>query len=539
MRLLKFFEATNDDQRLKRAKAMGFDTSTVWYHGTAEPDIHSFQGYRGVAGHFTTDPGWAEQFADSALGNILDNISDEELATDPAAMSLYPVFLRLKNVFDLRNPQHRALIGMKDKDAYIDYATLEDNIEKIKAAGFDGYIDYEQPEDDDGSVAVFDPANIRSIYAKFEDGNSSNIMSSLGENYTQPNVPEVAYHATFPENRDSIRLHGLDPKYDTTFEDGGAVYFSTGSNPDPKMDIWKADLRGLPVEYDNTQVTGEPGWGDNEHWWYTDVTVVPDRLELVQKGNQGILGEAPIRDFDIDPSLGHSRSWGDRDKKRIQKPEFEALARKKIKTAVPIDVVLMGMRHEYTTDGRTNRNFSHALADWSGVMTPSQVQNSFDVSIEPASDALTALFLSNANDAKSAMPFSPWMLCHRMAHSILDAAAAEDLGGMALNNAYPFANVPKQYLTMKSASPGTVMDNEGEKGVEALAQFLHNGEIELAHVVRELDAVTDPTSELSNGQIVGGEADDLEFELRDMEEQLNISATILVNACLGKILVAP
>lgn len=417
MKLLQLFEVMDENEaRLARAKAMGFDTSTVWYHGTPEPEIHSFQGYRGVAGHFTTDPGWAQQFGDAELGNILDNLHPDEMATDPAALSLYPVFLRLKNVFDLRNPEHRASIGMDpDAQVFIDYSTLEDNVETIKAAGYDGYIDYESPEDDDGSVAVFDPANIRSVYAKFEDSNSSNITASIGEaagkrgpheghelelmlqgtkplamlerrnespekqaiwdkliedgrvihkagqtitttqnhnrhqtdflalpgeewriasaqriydevqrtdrmtdehhiglgnllgyapkdielfvgrpiNEGQPvRPPTVAYHATFPENRDSIRLHGLDPKYDTTFEDGGAVYFATGGIPDPKMDIWKADLSGLPLEYDNVQVAGEPGWGDNEHWWYTTVNVVPDRLKLVQKGKSGIIGES-------------------------------------------------------------------------------------------------------------------------------------------------------------------------------------------------------------------------------------------------------
>jgi len=262
------------DDRLARAKAMGFDTSTVWYHGTAEPDINVFQGYRGVAGHFTTDADWAERFADTTLGNIKDNMDPEEFATDPAAMSLYPVFLRLKNVFDLRKPEHRKILNLSD-NVYIEYTTLEDIIPSIQEAGFDGYIDYETPEDDDQSVAVFDPANIRSIYAPFKDSKSSNIMASIGE--SRP-APRVAYHATFPDNRDNIRMHGLDPKYSDTFEEG-AVFFATGGTPDPRMDIWKANLSGLDIEYDPTQEGG-----DSEHWWYTHQLVVPDRLKLVQKG---------------------------------------------------------------------------------------------------------------------------------------------------------------------------------------------------------------------------------------------------------------
>jgi hypothetical protein len=405
------------DNRLARAKAMGFDTSTVWYHGTAEPDINSFKGYRGVAGHFTTDPGWAASFADSAWGNLKDNMHDEDFEAEGVAEALYPVFLRLKNIFDLRNPQHRVMIGLPEsgEGVFFDYSTLEDSIKEIKAAGFDAYIDYEQPSDTDGSLAVFDPANIRSIHAAFMNSNSSNIMEvrgphegnelelmmagkkplamielereppekqevwdmlirrgsvihKQGQTITTPQPPEgrhqtdfialpdeawridrvqalydkiektdsmtdndhidlgnllgyseadirhfitgfddeghdgfrdedramarrmgykvnesrpaprVAYHATFPDNRDNIRMHGLDPKYSDTFEEG-AVFFATGGKPDPKMDIWKANLSGLDIEYDPTQEGG-----DNEHWWYTHQLVVPDRLKLVQKG---------------------------------------------------------------------------------------------------------------------------------------------------------------------------------------------------------------------------------------------------------------
>lgn len=73
-------------------------------------------------------------------------------------------------------------------------------------------------------------------------------------------------------------MHGLDPKYSDTFEEG-AVFFATGGTPDPRMDIWKANLQGLDIDYDPTQ-EGE----DSEHWWYTHQLVVPDRLTLVQKG---------------------------------------------------------------------------------------------------------------------------------------------------------------------------------------------------------------------------------------------------------------
>ena len=51
-----------DTARIERAKAEGFDTDTVYYHGTDVTDITSFKGDRGVAGHFSKDPEFAETF---------------------------------------------------------------------------------------------------------------------------------------------------------------------------------------------------------------------------------------------------------------------------------------------------------------------------------------------------------------------------------------------------------------------------------------------------------------------------------------------
>ena len=264
--------------RLAQAKAQGFDTSTVWYHGTARTGIENFQGmWSAVAGHFTTDPKFAGGFADADFENAVENGTDVEYGDAPV---IYPVFLRLTNTFDIRNPKHAALIGYSPEEAEVaDYTDLERNVAEITELGFDSYRDYEDFDGDVVSVAVFDAHNIRSVNAVFAPITSdiTNITSSIGESQpTRP--PAVAYHATFPDNRDNIRMHGLDPKYSDTFEEG-AVFFATGGKPDPRLDIWKADLSGLDIEYDPTQEGG-----DSEHWWYTHQHVVPDRLTLVQKG---------------------------------------------------------------------------------------------------------------------------------------------------------------------------------------------------------------------------------------------------------------
>lgn len=121
---------------------------------------------------------------------------------------------------------------------------------------------------------------------EFED----ELRQHMTDDDTMPDAPMVAYHSTFPDNRESIAKHGLLKKYDQGTYDTddpslGAVFFSSGSTPDPNMDVWEIDLRGLPVEYDWVQVAGEAGWGENEHWWFTTQDIPSNRLKLVHKGD--------------------------------------------------------------------------------------------------------------------------------------------------------------------------------------------------------------------------------------------------------------
>jgi hypothetical protein len=277
-----------------------------------------------------------------------------------------------------------------------------------------------------------------------------------------------------------------------------------------------------------------------------------------------IMNEAPIRDFDVQPSATtpDKNTWGDRDKQKLASPSFEKLARKKIKTGIPIDVTIIGMPQvddeEYPyadpsfnwMSGRTmGQEFIHMLDNYSGVVEADKFTELTGTTVVPAPNAITAVFMSNTNDVSSAMPVSPWILCHRLSHSIFDAASNKQLGEMARQNAYPFINVPFEWLTMNSAKPGKQMANGGEIGVELMAQFLHDGKITLARVDenKTLELGMQEMGVLTNGHTVYGDTggddeipmEDLTLHLEDKESQLNISAGILVNACLGKLVVAP
>ena len=274
-----------DAEELKRTGETSFKTSTggtvtlKWEKVQAPPRPPEFTDEEIEVIRALRD---AETRMDQFQTMVMDAVRNDEL-TPEKTEHIKATGVEIKAEIDRLKPLADAAMERGYADAYKkagEFDSLEmydDDIGHV--TGYSDLEDFEKMSPEIEDVAVLDPSIIRSIHAEFnpdEDG-SNKIMSSLGESQpTRP--PAVAYHATFPDNRDNIRMHGLDPKYSDTFEEG-AVFFATGGTPDPRMDIWKANLQGLDIDYDPTQ-EGE----DSEHWWYTHQLVVPDRLTLVQKG---------------------------------------------------------------------------------------------------------------------------------------------------------------------------------------------------------------------------------------------------------------
>ena len=210
-RFARTSELRESDDRLARAEAMGFDTSVVWYHGTTHNDIEQLSGDRGVAVHLTRHggnaSGWADQRAfDDAMDAAIDEYGDDLVYNDVEAspharQTVYLFFIRVKNIFDIRRKDHRAMLA-PHKDGYSlanpkfddydkwDFEILEGWSKEIQAAGFDSYWDFEKHSvwtaadsrsSTPSQIAVFDARNIRSVNAQFADDNSRNIMASVGD----------------------------------------------------------------------------------------------------------------------------------------------------------------------------------------------------------------------------------------------------------------------------------------------------------------------------------------------------------------------
>lgn len=239
--------------RLDRAAEQGFDTGTVYYHGSMSPDIKRFKARTGmgvVAGHFTRSP----QLANTFVAGV---------AREDEAATVYPVFLRQfiadnetgKSLFAVREAgevgalqnigdsidksfaemrfdhpqlfqdltnyfkrqleiaqQNQSFAGTKlrsetqqgvalnylqgrsslDEAAYdlaenfhersapysfrqmneepdeVDFAELEMLAPYIKEAGFAGYKDIEQVGGPYSAIALFDPADVKGVFAEYD-----------------------------------------------------------------------------------------------------------------------------------------------------------------------------------------------------------------------------------------------------------------------------------------------------------------------------------------------------------------------------------
>lgn len=163
--------------RMQRAQEQGFDTEQVYYHGTSS-DFDSFRpsktGEFGPAVYLTTSPREASSYSKTNTQGA------------NAGQNVIPVMIRANNLFDANE---------KDFWSVFKSATDSEAIEKAKAAGYSG-IRFRRPVSywddslkkvvDTGEmqdhIALFDPANIRSINAAFDPAKrgSSNLMAGVG-----------------------------------------------------------------------------------------------------------------------------------------------------------------------------------------------------------------------------------------------------------------------------------------------------------------------------------------------------------------------
>jgi hypothetical protein len=111
--------------RIDRAEQQGFDTNTIYFHGSMSPDIKRFKARTGmgvVAGHFTRSPALANTFVAG-------------VARDGEAATVYPVFLR-KFIAD--NETGKSLFAVREAGEAGALQNIADSLDKpFAVARFD------------------------------------------------------------------------------------------------------------------------------------------------------------------------------------------------------------------------------------------------------------------------------------------------------------------------------------------------------------------------------------------------------------------
>jgi hypothetical protein len=162
--------------RMERAKYMGFDVDTTYYHGTGA-DFSEFKnkqerdyGYSGQGYYFTDEPATASFYADTT-------------AKKGGNPNVIPANLKMQNPYIIKEytDQPRGMQAGQDKGF----------TEKLKAEGYDGVITKMIDRDSATGeifdeyieeVVTFDPKNIRSVNAAFDPSkkDSANLLAGVG-----------------------------------------------------------------------------------------------------------------------------------------------------------------------------------------------------------------------------------------------------------------------------------------------------------------------------------------------------------------------
>jgi len=197
---------TENEDSISRAASAGFDTSTVWYHGTKYKFDHFSYDHVGKGNdqlgsgfYFTTD-------RDAAVGYTEGN--------DPI---IHAVFLRFRKEVSRRKPLSRsairALIAGGDPDALYNFGDVEfDGLEATLRTAIDAYADLpafdamislsndfyrgiegkfltifvketgcnhvmEHFADGSRNCVIFDPRDIKSVDAQFMNLDSDHLLS--------------------------------------------------------------------------------------------------------------------------------------------------------------------------------------------------------------------------------------------------------------------------------------------------------------------------------------------------------------------------
>jgi len=156
------------EARTQRAKEMGFDTERVFYHGTSKTFDEFQASERGVSGpgiYLTNDPAEAGAYTNAAdAAQVIPLYVRGKLA--PIGKRSEIIAKHADEIESRANQEALEANDFMREDAI--FSTAFDRIanEKMAEEGYAGLIQFE--DNMSTQLVIFDPANVRSVYAKFD-----------------------------------------------------------------------------------------------------------------------------------------------------------------------------------------------------------------------------------------------------------------------------------------------------------------------------------------------------------------------------------
>jgi SAM-dependent methyltransferase len=219
----------------------------MMFHGTGWTNIREFKSFRAkgdIAGFFAFDPGFAEDFAMLYQEYGTTDFEEDEFGSRKLP-AIYPVYLSLKKVFDIRKKEDRDAVefdSLADRNGWVEgklgwsWTVMEDRvlIRRMKEQGFDGYIDFEKGSNvEPTGIAVFDPRRVKAAYGNRGtfDPNDPDIRNPA----TQEDMPP-AFKKWFGDSKvvdakgkPLVVYHGTNKSF-TTFKTDRPMWFAV--NPE-------------------------------------------------------------------------------------------------------------------------------------------------------------------------------------------------------------------------------------------------------------------------------------------------------------------
>ncbi len=259
----------SDEARIARAKEMGFDTDTVYYHGT-HSNFDEFS--KKYLGDNTMSNASDPAYGATSMAGFHHNTGEIKSAPGSPYDSYMENYLRVENPLEIDSlddfaEELRGEIPRYYDDTQEVYDAVQNWVSKQKELGYDG-VRFNDEEFGGVSVVPFDPNQIRSIKAAFDPAkkDSSNLMAGV--------VPAGVGLASLLKPEESQAAQ------------------SNYATPNAKLSEYISTIGGKPID---SNPLGLPQ--SKEDYSFNQARIQPSNADVyarIQPSNSNVYARAPV-----------------------------------------------------------------------------------------------------------------------------------------------------------------------------------------------------------------------------------------------------